>query len=112
MEGKKKGASEWRYHSMRSLWVGREDMFQIQEGRRRKYFTLLFLTWGTTGRQEHGGMGESLLSVYSCVGGCELCFREHTMTSLGPASRIPVIRDEAGIRWARTSEGLTGGERL
>lgn len=112
MESKKKGASEWRYHSMRSLWVGREDVLQIQEGRRRKYFTLLFLTWGTTGRQEHGGMGESLLSVYSCVGGCELCFREHTMTSLGPASGIPVIRDEAGIRWARTSEGLTGGERL
>lgn len=78
----------------------------------REYFTLLFLTWGTAGQQEHGRMGESCLSVYSCVEGNEFCFREHTMTSLGPASRIPVIRDEAGIRWARTSAGLAGGERM
>lgn len=59
---KEERASEWRYHSVRSLGGGK--CFRSEEGRRGKHLTFLFLTWGTTGQQEHGRMGDSHLSVH------------------------------------------------
>lgn len=43
---KEEKASEWRYHSVRSLWAGGggKKCFRFKEGRRGKYLTFLFVT--------------------------------------------------------------------
>lgn len=73
---RKEQASEGTIARDHCGWGGKK-CFRFEEGRRRKHFTLLVFTWGTTGQQEHSRMNESRLSVYPWVGGYKLCFGTH-----------------------------------